>query len=309
MRDWRVAGRLATVIIWQITSFVIAGDIPAQAQFEVGQKWVYQHEGPRPGSMEPTAIDGQRIRHVLAVSEEQEHPQWIVQERFTNDEKATSLLFVDRERQLTGFEIVSDQGESIVMMYESPVPYQVPQLAVGEEETFETRLLMGPRQMALPTKSVIRRLADETITTPAGEFVNCQHYHTATQSTLDFKITKIPMTDERDQWYHQSVNGLVKEVYRKGPIKYLAWSCDAYTATSVLASFAVEEVAPSARLAVLGDPNDPNSTRRADTPMAVTPRGSPRWVPVAAISAVLAVAVLVFVRRPLRKQPPAKSVP
>lgn len=259
--------------------------------------------------MEPNVIDGQRIRHVLAVNEDQGHPQWVVQERFTNDEQATSLLFVDHERQLTGFEIVSDQGESIMMTYESPVPYQVPQLAVGEEKTFETRLLMGPSQIALPTKSVIRRLADETITTPAGEFVDCQHYHTATQSTLDFKIVRIPMTDEWDQWYHQSVNGLVKEAYRKGPIKYLAWSCEGYTATSVLASFGIEEVSSSTRVAVLGDSSDPNAPPRAAGPAAVSPGPFPHWIPVAAAAVVLTAAVLVIVRRPLRKQPAADSAP
>jgi hypothetical protein len=259
--------------------------------------------------MEPNAIDGQRIRHVLAVDEEQEHPQWIVQERFTNDEKATSLLFVDHERQLTGFEIVGENGEPLLMTYGTPVPYQVPQLAIDEEKTYETTLRMGPKQIALPSKSVIRRLADETIATPAGEFVNCHHYHTKSESTLDFKITKITMTDQRDQWYHPSVNGLVKEVYSKGPIKYLAWSCEGYTSTSVLTSFGVEEVTAGVRLAVLGDPNDPNGPRRADAPVAVSAIGFPRWLPVVAIGAVLAVAVLVVVRRPRRRQSPTTSSP
>jgi len=301
MTDWRNACRLAAAVVLQLASFVAAGDLTAEVQFEVGQKWVYQHEGPRPGNMEPNAIDGQRIRHVLAVDKEQEHPRWIVQERFTNDEKATSLLFIDHERQLTSFEIVGENGEPLLMTYGTPVPYQVPQLAVDDEKTYETTLLMGPKQIALPSKSVIRRLADETIVTPAGEFVNCHHYHTESESTFDFKVTKITMTDQRDQWYHPSVNGLVKEVYSKGPIKYYVWSCEGYTSTSVLTSFGVEEVTASVRLAALGDPNDPNTPQRADAPAMVLPGRFTRRVVVITISIVLAVTVLLIVRKPLRK--------
>jgi len=304
MADWQRAHRLGAAVALLVMLSGVTGWAVAEAQFEVGQKWVFQHEGPRPGNMEPNAIDGQRIRHVLAVNEQEEHPRWIVQERFTNDEKATSLLFVNHERQLTGFEIIGDDGNPLVMTYEPPAPYQVPLLAVGEEKVFETRLLMGPSRIALPTRSVVKRLPDETVTTPAGEFANCQHYHTTSKSVLDFKIAKIPMTDERDQWYHESVNGLVKEVYRKGPIKYLAWSCEGYTSTSVLASFGVEEVTADVRLAAFGDPNDPNAPQHANVPAAVSPVGLLRWILWGAISVVLVTVVLVFARRPRSRPTP-----
>ena len=93
----------------------------------------------------------------------------------------------------------------------------------------------------MPTAAVFERLADETITTPAGEFVNCHHYHIAGASVIDIKIAKITAAEEREVWYHSEVHGIVKEVYRKKPIKFLAWSQQGYTATSVLTNF-IEEV-------------------------------------------------------------------
>ncbi|MCP4594341.1 MAG: hypothetical protein GY842_26730, partial [bacterium] len=242
---------LGLALVWFMAGGAQAG------QFEVGQRWVYEHEGPRPGSMEPNAIDGQRIRQVLSMSQEQDQLRWVVEERFTKDEHATSLLYVNGERLLTAFDIEDDKGGAATLTYDAPQPYQVPFLAPGEEKTYETILRMKSPKFAMPTTSVIKRLPDETVTTPAGEFVNCQHYLTKTRSTMNIKIVKIPVTDERDQWYHPSVNGLVKEVYRKGPIKFLAWSCDGYTATSVLSSFGVVEVDAARAAATRIDPNAP----------------------------------------------------
>ena len=212
----------------------------AKEGFEVGQRWTYRHEGPRPGSAEPNAIDGERILHVISVVEEQGGKQWIIEERFTNS-KDVVRLYVNEERLLTAIEIENEKGEVARLRYDPPVPYQVTELDVGKERTIETALRMDSSEFALPSTIVIRRLADETITTTAGEFVGCLHYKATISSTLDIKIAKIPVTEERERWYHPEVNGLVKEVYRKGPVKFRSWSREGYTATSVLTAFDREE--------------------------------------------------------------------
>ena len=101
---------------------------------------------------------------------------------------------------------------------------------------------MDSADFSLPSTIVIRRLDNQTVTTPAGEFADCQYFKITTKAIFDIKIAKIPVTEERERWYHPKVNGLVKEVYRKGPIKFLAWSQEGYTATSVLTAFGKEEV-------------------------------------------------------------------
>ena len=210
--------------------------------FEVGQRWEYKHQGPRPGSIEPNDIDGERIIHVIGVVEEPKGKQWIIEERFTKDEKAIGRLYVNSERLITTIEIENKKGEAVKLQYDPPVPHQVLELNIGEEETIETSLKMDSAKFSLPSTIVIRRLDDETITTPAGEFVNCQHVKTTSRSTFNIKIAKIPFTEERERWYHPKVNGLVKEVYRKDPVKFLTWSREGYTATSLLTTFGKEEV-------------------------------------------------------------------
>ena len=215
--------------------------------FEVGQRWTYRHEGPRPGSMEPNVIDGERIMHVIAVVEEPEGRQWVIEERFTNDEKAIGRLHVNEARLLTAIEIENEKAESAILRYDPPVPHYVMQMNIGQEETIETSLKMDTADFSLPSTIVIRRLDNETITTPAGEFEDCRHYKVVTKSTFDIKIAKIPVTEERERWTHPKVNGLVKEVYRKGPVKFLTWSREGYMATSVLTAFGKQDVPAAIR--------------------------------------------------------------
>jgi hypothetical protein len=214
----------------------------ANDAFEIGQQWTYQHEGPRPGSMEPNDIDGERIMHIVGVVNEPEGKRWIIEERFTEDEKVTGRLYVNQQRLITAIVIENEKGETARLRYDPPVPYQVMELKIGEQKTIETSLKMDSAKITLPSTTTIQRLNDETIATSAGEFVGCGHYKITTKATLDIKIAKIPFTEERERWYHAKVNGLVKEVYRKGPIKFFTWSREGYTATSVLTAFGKKEV-------------------------------------------------------------------
>lgn len=52
------------------------------------------------------------------------------------------------------------------------------------------------------------------------------------------------MTEERERWYHPSVGGMVKEVYRRDPVRFLTWSRPGYTATSTLMAYGKAEVEP-----------------------------------------------------------------
>jgi hypothetical protein len=227
---------LISTLVCLFCTAASAGRTAAEG-FEVGHRWEYRHEGPRPGSMEPNAVDGERILHVIALVEGNGRKQWVIAERFTNDPNVTARLYVSEERMLTAVEIANEKGEAVKLRYDPPVPYQVTELEVGEKGTIETALRIDSADFALPSTIVTERLADETITTPAGEFVGCLHYKSTNTSTFDIKIAKIPFSEERERWYHPEVNGLVKEIYRKGPVKFLTWSRPGYTATSVLTSF------------------------------------------------------------------------
>jgi len=276
---------------------------PEQAvheSFEVGQRWEYRHEGPRPGDIEPNAIDGQRIVHVISVADEPGGKQWVIEERFTKSRDVIGRLHVNQEQMLTMLEIENQKGEVAKLRYDPLIPYRATDLAPGETRTIETTLRMDAAAFFLPTTIMMERLGDETIATPAGEFVGCRHYRTTTASTVNIKIAKIPITEEREQWYHGSVHGLVKEVYRRGPVKFLTWSREGYTATSVLTAFGTEEGKPAKEPAMRVDARDEPIDEPGGRPSEGSSRGSTRLILLAVVG-LLAVGSLVWTRRARRK--------
>ena len=170
---------------------------------------------------------------------------------------------------------------------------------VGEERAIQTTLRVDSADFALPNKTVVERLTDETVSTPAGEFAGCSHFKSTTTSTVDIKIAKIPMTEEREQWYHPSANGMVKEVYHKGPVKFLGWSRPGYTATSTLMAYGKQEVDPEAGLVVETESEQSDQQEASHSPSRATSLWS-RELILAGIVA-FGVGTLVLVRRAFRK--------
>jgi len=209
--------------------------------YEVGQRWVYQHSGPKPGSFEGEPIDGQRIAQVIG--HDPNDGLWIIEERYTNSSDPASRHHIDPNRMVVAIEIDSKDGPPARLRYDPPVPYEAPELAVGQSATIETTLHMDSPAFHMPIRLEIDRLADETIATDAGTFEACRHYRTTTSATLDLKIAKVPFSEERHRWLHRQADGLVKETYRREPVKFLTWSRPAYEASSVLTAFGVEPVA------------------------------------------------------------------
>ena len=229
--------------------------------FEVGQRWVYKHEGPRPGSIEPNDIDGERIIQVIGVVEQPKSKRWIIEDRFTKGVNAVARFHVNEKRLTTSLEIENEKSEVATLIYDPPIPYQIMEMNIGQEKTIETSLKMDSPEFTLPTTIEIRRLDDETITTPAGEFVNCLHFKITTKSIFNIKIAKIPVIEERERWFHPKVNGPVKEVYRKDPVKFLTWSREGYTANSVLTGFSKEDVPAKMGIANQADNPNPNHSQ------------------------------------------------
>ena len=280
----------------------VAGAEPAVEEgLDVGQRWQYRHEGPRPGNVEPNAIDGERILQVISVAEEQGGKQWVIEERFTHSADVIGRLCVNQELMLTAIEIENKKGEVARLRYDPPIPYRVMDLAAGEKRKIETTLKMDSPEFALPSTITIERLEDESITTPAGEFAGCPHYRTVTTSTVNIKIAKIPFTEEREQWYHPRVHGMVKEVYRKGPVRFLTWSRPGYTATSVLTAFGREEVMAAAVEPVAQtDANDGSEDAQEKPESRVRSLGRIKWVLLGA-AGILTTGGLVFAKWARRK--------
>lgn len=279
----------ATMTLCVSMACMVSGQEAPSEAFEIGQRWVYRHQGPRPGSIEPNAIDGEKILQVISTFEQDGKKQWVIEERFTGDPNIIGRLFVDRDSLVGGLEIENDKNEVARLTYEMAVPYLAPEMEPNTEKTFETTLRMDSANFALPNKIVIQRLADETIETPAGRFTGCRHYRQTTQSTIDIKIAKIRTTEERQRWYHPTVNGMVKEVYRKSPVKFLTWSKPGYVATSVLTAFDKTEVQGTF---------DPAKSDSAGRPVQGQRRG---WTGTGVPIAILAAAAILILRARTRR--------
>lgn len=250
----------------------------ANDPFQIGQIWTYDHQGPRTGSMDPNAIDGQRIVQVISVTDANE-PQWVIEECFTNDPNVIGRLYVNAQHLLTAFDLENENGEMMTLRYARPIPYQKADIAVGEEVTIETTLGMAGQNFEMGCQVVTRRLEDETMTTPAGTFPDCLHYKTTTTLTVNMTITKVPMAEQHERWYSPTAGGVVKEVYTKEPVKFLAWSRPGYTATSTLKSFTTQQVTSDA-------------IARAEAAQHYTPRSSRFSLRAKALTLLAALAVL-----------------
>jgi hypothetical protein len=242
------------------------GSATTTARFEVGRWWRYRHEGPRPGSMEPNAIDGERILRVVSVVEEQGAAQWVLEERYTKDPGVIGRLFVGADGLLAALEIENGKGETTRLRYDAPVPYQMTGMEVAEVRMIQATLHVDSPHIALPGTTRVERLEDETLTTPAGVFPGCSHYRSTTRCAVDIKIARIPVVEVRERWYHPAVHGMVKEVYRRSPVRFLTWKRPGYTATSLLTAFGKEQV-PS--------PNEASLRARVERTAPTEARPSP----------------------------------
>jgi len=237
-------------------------------QFEVGQRWEYEHEGPRPGAVKTKVIDGRRILQVVSQVEQDGQTLWVIEERFTHDPNVVVLLYVDDTGMLRSLDGVNKKGEATRLTYEPAIVYQAMAMEVGEQKTLETKLLTEDGNFAMPITMEVSRLEDEAVVTAAGRLEACRHFEVVTKSLLDLKVAKIPIKETRQRWYSEEVSGLVKEVYEKGPGKFLTWSWEGYTSTSTLVSFGVEEVdANTLAAAESAAGSGQRQNRGADRPM------------------------------------------
>jgi hypothetical protein len=62
---------------------------------------------------------------------------------------------------------------------------------------------------SIPIEYAAKRLKDETITIPAGEFKNCQHVQIISSMQNEMGQT---VKNKTDHWYHPKVRNFVKEV-------------------------------------------------------------------------------------------------
>ncbi len=274
--------------------------MPPEAPYEVGQFWEYSHEGPRPGAIEPRAINGRRIVRVIETVGAGAEQRWVIEERFTNDPKSVLRLQVRADGMLAAVVIEDENGKLMALTYDKPIPYQRVDMKVGDSVQIETALVMQAGGYKLPCTITTARLANETLDAPAGRFADCRVYRSVTDSVLDLKVARINITDHRQWWYSDRARGTVKEVYSKDPVKFLTFSQGKYSSTSTLAAFGVRAASEAERAAVA---RDVKTLATATLPHVET-HGRWKWI---AVLAVCAAAVAIGVRRFRKTRAPRRQ--
>ena len=205
-----------------ITGLVIlsCGNVYAE-DWKVGEKWTYKHEGPRPFADSSATIQGDRTVEVIAIKGEGADKRFLLKTLWGTEDANPSTTYIDSKKMIHRIDI-ENLG---VLSITPPVP-AVWLLKSGEQKTLKTQ--MDIAGFSLNIEYLAKRLKDETITVPAGNFKNCQHIQVIT-STQD--TTGQPVKHKQDYWYHPKVGNLVKDVvvtnYKRD---------NSYIATSLLKS-------------------------------------------------------------------------
>jgi hypothetical protein len=172
---------------------------------KIGEKWIYEVEGPRPMSNPPVEVDGDRVDEVVAITGEGADQKWQLKSVWGKDDPTPSLATLDAQSRLHQVEI----GSAMTIGFTPPVPTDWAELKVGETTTFETKLaVMG---FEMPLKYEVKRLPDESITVPAGTFAGCRHIQMVVHGT---DPSGQPNKTRYDQWMSadEGKGGLIKEM-------------------------------------------------------------------------------------------------
>ncbi len=201
----------AVLMIASILAVVcLAGPAHAGDPFAVGEKWTYKHEGAIPMRPPDTTMSGDRIREVVGVKGEGKEKRWLILEAWGNDDQWAGKRYVCADRMYDRME----GGGDMIMTIKPATLFDGLNLKPDEEKSIECTFEVSA-DMSFPIKYTIKRVKDQTVKVPAGEFENC--ICVKSEEAITFSPPNggdgMTITTKREQWYHPKVNGLVKEIF------------------------------------------------------------------------------------------------
>lgn len=194
--------------------------------WQEGETWVYSHDGPRPWRGRDEVVAGDRVMKVLQVRESGSKTWWTLNDAWGDYDNSPNTYFVDKDRKAA-----SQQTGDTSLRFEPAMPLDFSGLKPGEERSLSLKAVVGDG--SYPIKMEVKRLNDETIAVPAGEFKNCIKIETVT----DIMFGPVPVKSTRTLWYHPGVNGMVKEKTTFADIKTENNLIEGYTAVSELKEY------------------------------------------------------------------------
>jgi hypothetical protein len=175
--------------------------------YMVGEAWVYQHEGNRSSGDMSIPFNGERIREILSTGGENENQYWVLAERWGAGDLNPVKFHVDGKKMLREVD-----ASSQIISIKPPVPFCWSDLKTGEEKDFES--MMAVSGYSSPIQFHVKRLTDETITVPAGEFKDCAKIETLVTMSPQGAPQSAELKISYTYWYHPKANGFVKESFQ-----------------------------------------------------------------------------------------------
>ncbi|MFB3785190.1 MAG: hypothetical protein ACE15F_02350 [bacterium] len=207
----------------------------AAKDWAVGETWVYEHQGFRPFSPPDQNQDTVRTRKILSIQGEGAEKRWLLEEKWGTGEGPAAVWYLDAAKSSDKTEM----GENFTISFKPAIPVDWSGLKPGEEKKVETETTMGDNTSKI--QYVAKRLADETVTVPAGEFKNAVQVQVVMTMTFNTDQGERSFKMTETYWYHPDVNGFVKETFDFTPPAGGEGPRDPLKGTSVLKSHAVEK--------------------------------------------------------------------
>ncbi len=200
---------------------ILSGGNTYAEDWKVGEKWTYKHEGPRPYADSSAMVKGDRTVEVTAIKGEGEEKRYLLKNMWGSEDPNPSTSYIDSKNMLHKLDI----EYMFTLLITPPVPVFWP-LKPGEEKTLKAKMEIAG--MSIPIEYVAKRMKDETITVPAGEFENCQHIQIISSLQNETGQT---VKNKEEYWYHPKARNLVK-----GIIVTNYQGDNSYTSTNLLKS-------------------------------------------------------------------------
>lgn len=166
-----------------------------------GETWQYKHEGPIPFLGDQSTVVGDRVIRIIEVKEADGEKRWKLRENWgENNEFRTFTIDAEHQAHLL------DWGGDMIR-YEPPLPMDFSSLALGAEQTDDVLMKFG--KVGFKCNILAKRLPDQDVAVPAGDFKQCAHVKI--KMTMHYGSLQQPI--DYEVWYHPRANFIVKEQY------------------------------------------------------------------------------------------------
>ena len=208
--------------LWVVAVVFMSGSVCGE-DWQMGQSWTFQHEGPRPHGDALSTVEGDRGVAVTAIKGAGKDKRYLLKNTWGKNDPNPATTYVDKDALIHQIDIDSLGA----IQFNPPVPAFWTSLKVGGKKVLKTT--MNVSGFSMPLEYTVTRLMDEIVKVPAGTFKDCVHVQVI--SKMENPLGGGTSQSKVDQWYHPQIKYFVKE---KVVTNFQA--DNSYSATSVLKS-------------------------------------------------------------------------